>query len=52
MPESTPNYRDLFRRAVIYADKMVTSFLESGLIPKPAVEGRARAAGSVRAAEG
>ena len=27
MPESTPNYRDLFRRAAIYAAKMMISDL-------------------------
>jgi hypothetical protein len=26
IPESTPNYRDLFRRAAIYADKMMVGF--------------------------
>jgi hypothetical protein len=25
MPESTPNYRDLFLRAAIYADKMMVT---------------------------
>jgi hypothetical protein len=25
MPESTPNYRDLFRPAAIYADKMMVT---------------------------